>query len=122
MQQAKPPAALVVGASGAIGGAVMAAFAQDTRFDRVVAISRSKATAQPSDVTWLQTDHSEPSLQQLADELDALDLDLQRVALCTGVLHGETLASDAFKPEKMLEHLDAERVTRRNGDVREILV
>lgn len=103
MEQSRQTAALVVGASGAIGGAVLQAFSGDARYDRVIAVSRARAPGAARDTTWLQTDHSAASLARLAGELDTLDIDLQRVAICTGVLHGA-----AFKPEKMLEHIDAD--------------
>lgn len=103
MDTATHPAALVVGASGAIGGAVTDALASDERYSKVIAVSRSEPVLPRHNVTWLRTDHREESLARLAGELGTLDIDLQRVVITTGVLHGAT-----FKPEKTLEQLDAD--------------
>ncbi len=103
METSATPAALVIGASGAIGGAVVDAFCRDARFERVVAVSRAGCADTRPDVTWLQSDHSEASIARIVDELGALNVAILRVVISTGVLHGDT-----FAPEKKLEQLDAE--------------
>ncbi|AMM26756.1 short-chain dehydrogenase [Variovorax sp. PAMC 28711] len=89
--------AIVIGASGAIGGALLAHLAQHARCSRVIAIGR----------------HTTPSLD-LCDEGSiracAASLAAQGpfhlVVHAAGVLHGA-----GFSPEKRLQDLDVERMT-----------
>ena len=96
--------ALVAGASGGIGSALVAAFLADPRIERVFAVSRSQAPpvalASHPGLVWMCCDYSEASMQQVRDQIHALHPTLLRVALCHGVLHGDQLA-----PEKRLEDI-----------------
>lgn len=98
--------ALVAGASGGIGAALVVAFLTDPTIERVFAVSRSQtppiALRSHPRLVWLCCDYSEASMLQVRDQIQALRPTLLRVALCHGVLHGEHLA-----PEKRLEDLDA---------------
>lgn len=93
------PVALVIGASGAIGSAVTAALISEARY-RVIGVSRQAPTAQHERLQWHQTDHSEGSMEALASDLAASSVELERVVICTGTLHG-----DDFFPEKKIEQL-----------------
>jgi len=91
--------ALVIGASGAIGNALVTRFLNDGEY-RVVAVSRQPATVEDARLSWYQTDHSDASMADLVAQLASTGCELQRVAICTGVLHGDT-----FGPEKKVEQL-----------------
>lgn len=93
------PTAIVIGASGAIGAAVTEALLRDPHY-RVIGVSRQAPTAQHSRLQWYQTDHSEASMEALASTLSSPSVELERVVICTGTLHG-----DDFFPEKKIEQL-----------------
>jgi NAD(P)-dependent dehydrogenase (short-subunit alcohol dehydrogenase family) len=91
--------AVVVGASGAIGGAVAARLERDGRFAAVHRLSRSGTPA----VDILD----EASLAAAAGAVTATGLDLRLVVDATGFLHGDGLA-----PEKTWRHLDPDALAR----------
>jgi NAD(P)-dependent dehydrogenase (short-subunit alcohol dehydrogenase family) len=96
--------ALIIGASGSIGAAVANRFL-DTGY-HVIGVSRQPAKMQHPNLTWYQTDHGEASMAEITESLSDSAASLQRVVICTGVLHG-----DDFAPEKKIEqlHVDAMR-------------
>jgi len=91
--------ALVIGSSGAIGSALVTHFLDSGHY-KVVAVSRQQASVEHPSLSWHQTDHSDSSMEQVAAHLADPAIDLQRVAICTGVLHADT-----FRPEKKIEQL-----------------
>lgn len=95
--------ALVVGASGGIGGAVLARLLDDPAYSQVVAVSRSPA---PDDVAagcrWLQCDGSEAAIETTIAAIEALEIELHRVVICAGVLH-----RGQVQPEKSLDQVSA---------------
>lgn len=101
-------AVLIVGASGGIGSALVRHYLDGDESLQVYAVSRAAAgpdeLVADSRVHWLQCDHSEESIKQVVVELVAGGLQVHRVVICTGVLHG-----DDFMPEKALDAI--------NGDV-----
>lgn len=94
--------ALVIGASGAIGTAVTRQFLDTNRY-HVIGVSRQPAGMTHRNLDWYQTDHSEASISEIRDSLSRAAPALQRVVICTGVLHG-----DHFSPEKKIEQLEAD--------------
>lgn len=88
--------AIVIGATGGIGGAFMAALEADERFGKVVGLSRRSDP--PVDLI------DESSLEAAAEALKD-DGPFGLIVIATGVL-----TPDGGKPEKNLRHLDPERL------------
>lgn len=97
--------ALVVGAGGGIGGALVESWAQDARFDRVWAIRRAPIPggSEHARVSALATDHTKEGIHQTLAQIGAESPRLARVAIALGALHGPDL-----QPEKSLDALEAE--------------
>jgi NAD(P)-dependent dehydrogenase (short-subunit alcohol dehydrogenase family) len=89
--------ALVIGASGGIGAALIRALEDGGRFARVIGLSRSSDP--PVDVT------DEDSITAALNAVDDPDRPLRLVIDATGFLH-----DDRFTPEKSWRHLDAEHL------------
>ena len=100
--------AVVIGASGGIGGALVEALRQDIRFDHVAALSRGQPRGWVDDdrATWTAADIlDELSLTSAAQRIGALGAPTL-IIVATGMLHG-----DGVTPEKSLRALDAHAVT-----------
>lgn len=96
--------ALVVGANGGIGHAVLELWAADERFDRVWAVSRSAVDTQhlPRPVCEpLTTFHDPADISEIGEKICADSPRLSRVVIALGTLHGED-----YEPEKSLDALD----------------
>ena len=91
--------AVVIGATGGIGGAFVAALERDERFARVVGLGRR--TDPPLDLT------DEGSIVRVAASLAEIGPPPRLVIDATGFLHG-----DGDGPEKSLRDLDARRLAR----------
>jgi NAD(P)-dependent dehydrogenase (short-subunit alcohol dehydrogenase family) len=91
--------AVVIGASGAIGGAMATRLEQGGQFSRVLRLSRSSEP--PVDLL------DEGSLATAAESVSATGLDLRLVVDATGLLHG-----DGISPEKTWRHLDPDALAR----------
>lgn len=92
--------ALVIGAGGGIGRAVVEHWA-GLGFDRVWAVAREPMAFASDAISVLETDHSDESLQAVIAAVLADAPEISRVAICLGTLHG-----DGYGPEKSLEALD----------------
>jgi NAD(P)-dependent dehydrogenase (short-subunit alcohol dehydrogenase family) len=98
--------AVVVGASGGIGAAVVEALARDPGIARVDALSRRPGDAGGKVHTDRIDVTDEASIEAAAARLDDGPLDL--VLVTTGVLHDEA----GLRPEKTWRHLDAASLAR----------
>lgn len=101
----RPLHALVVGGRGGIGGALVAALADDPAVAKVIATTRGPSAPADTDrVTWRTLDLTdEASIVAALSDLEVLDL----VIVATGVLHGDGLA-----PEKSWRMLEAAALAR----------
>lgn len=97
--------ALVIGAGGGIGGAMVERWAADSEVDRVWAVSRSSGrfAGHGEKVVELQADHSEDGIAATLATILADGAGLSRVVIALGTLH-----SPAFEPEKSLDALRAD--------------
>ena len=96
--------AVVIGASGGIGSALVNALGNDRRVAKVHALSR---TATPLPAPSVHTGHidiGDADSVRAAADLCAADRGLDLVIVATGVLHDGT----AIQPEKRLEDVTAE--------------
>lgn len=89
--------ALVIGASGGIGGAVAEGLEASGRFADV--LGRSRSTTPALDIT------REDSVAALAQEISERPEDLRLVFDCSGFLHGQ-----GFMPEKSWSAIDPEHL------------
>jgi NAD(P)-dependent dehydrogenase (short-subunit alcohol dehydrogenase family) len=103
MNRSKPKA-IVIGASGGIGYATVAALGATKQF-HVISVSRSYHN-DLSD-SHFSCDYTESSIRDIAEQIGALDGAIGRLIICNGVLHG-----DDFQPERALKRLDAAAMDR----------
>jgi NAD(P)-dependent dehydrogenase (short-subunit alcohol dehydrogenase family) len=92
--------ALVIGASGAIGQALVRKFLDDSHIERVFAVSRSDANIDHPKLRWLTTDYNESSMQTVVNDLSEHKGTFIKVCICHGILHGEHIF-----PEKRMEEI-----------------
>jgi len=98
--------AVVVGASGGIGAAIVSALAADPTIGRIDALSRVPIAASDDKVAAAEIDLlDEASIEAAARRLEGAPLDL--VVVATGVLHDEAAG---LHPEKTWRHLSADAV------------
>lgn len=95
--------ALIIGANGGIGAALVAALAASNCYDRILAAARSKPAALPAGVAYLPIDVADPA--SIAAAAARIDTPLTRVIVATGILHDERGG-----PERSLRDLDPDRL------------
>lgn len=97
--------ALVAGAGGGIGAAVVEALLGDPGISAVYAASRREAPperlAGREQLHWQCCDNSPGAIKDIIDLATAGERPLARVVICNGMLH-----SDRCAPEKALEQID----------------
>lgn len=111
-------AAVVIGASGGIGSALVRRYLELDDCDAVFAVSRSEPTtvSGPSDnrLHWLLCDSSQEGINRVAAELVSCGFNLHRIIICSGILHNERITPekslDRFDPGAMREVFDANLV------------
>ena len=91
--------AIVIGASGGIGHATVAALGATQQFH---VISVSRADRNDMSDSHFSCDYTESSIRDIAQQISVLDGAIGRLIVCNGVLHG-----DDFRPERALKRLDA---------------
>jgi NAD(P)-dependent dehydrogenase (short-subunit alcohol dehydrogenase family) len=94
--------ALILGAGGAMGQAMLSHFLQDSQIDGVFAVSRSASKLSDPKLQWIKTDYNESSMAEVVEGLINYRGTFSRVCICHGVLHGEQ-----FFPEKRMEEISA---------------
>ena len=99
--------ALVIGASGGIGSAVIRHLLEEKQFPSVLGISRA-ATAPPDiaqqpGLRWLACDGSPSAIKASGEQIASEVPQLSHVVICSGILHDAE-----HGPEKSLEQLDAD--------------
>ena len=101
--------AVVVGAGGGIGRALIEALRGDPRFAHVVGLARRRPSALADDAgqTWLEADILDAQSLAAAARRIAEFGAPSRIIVATGVLHGPGLS-----PEKSLRALDADALGR----------
>ena len=107
-------AALVVGASGGIGSAVVDQLIKIQRYTHVVSVSHksfvdsgSSEIDKFSNVLALETDYSAESINTLMTNLSSFKGCISRVVICNGILHDDQ--KDIF-PEKKLEDISESKM------------
>lgn len=101
-------AVVVIGAGGGIGQALVAHWLA-AGANPVIAVSRQQAPAGCDDprLHWLPCDYSDQQMSRCVSHIAGLAAGLRHLVICNGVLHqGE------IKPEKRLEALNVEAMTR----------
>ena len=107
-------AALVVGASGGIGSAVVDQLMKIQRYTHVVTVSHksfvdsgSSEIDEFSNLLALETDYSAESINTLMANLSSFKGCISRVVICNGILHDDQ--KDIF-PEKKLEDISESKM------------
>ena len=90
--------ALVIGAGGGIGAAMLAQLGSDANFTRAVGLSRSSEVS----IDYLHPDSIANAAQYVADLCGSANLQLRLLIVATGFLHGEQ-----GQPERSFANLDA---------------
>ena len=94
--------ALVVGAGGGIGRAVVAHLLDEPNFDTVTSWARQPSPELPASEFAHVDITAEATIAEAAERLTSVDL----VVVATGVLHN----ADGLEPEKTWQHLDRDRL------------
>ena len=97
--------AIVIGAGSSIGGSLINELARDESVDRIVAVGRASSSghSEHSDkVSYLRSDYSEESIEEVCTELVPSKGSITRLIICNGILH-----TDEISPEKRLEDISA---------------
>lgn len=99
--------ALVLGASGGIGLALVRELLEDPRLDKIIAVSRQAKPeniewgASRTKILWIQCRYNEVSMTDTVLQLSPYKGQFSRVCICHGVLH-----QGDIQPEKRLEDIN----------------
>ena len=102
-----PANAVVVGSSGGIGGALVAALANDERIGNIFALSRSPTDAGSASVKPFPINISDEASVAAAASHCSESGPIDLVVVATGMLH----KGDQLQPEKRMRDLSAEAMT-----------
>ncbi len=96
--------ALVIGANGGISQAIIKQLTEDGSISKVIAISRSPTPINdketPQNITWMQSDYSQQSIQDCIRSLEIYKRKISRVFITNGILQ-----TDTVRPERSLKEL-----------------
>lgn len=95
--------AMVLGAGGAIGQALVKNFLEDNRIGQVFAVSRSVSNVQHPKLHWIQAQYDENAIAAVIDRLSEFSGSFAKVCICHGILH-----NDQLFPEKRMEDINTE--------------
>ena len=98
------PTSLIIGASSKIGQALIARLLTQSTDTRIVAVSRHTLDL-PAAVRCLPCDYTAKAIANVGQELSSLAGSFERIIICNGILHSDTL-----QPEKRLEDLTLENM------------
>jgi len=98
----RPACAVVVGASGGVGQALLEQLRRDARFAVVLGLGRGGLPGPDIAVDITQEPSIEQAVAQVMQAAGARDAELRLVIDATGFLHG-----DGFEPEKSWRQIDA---------------
>lgn len=96
---------LIIGASSKIGQALIAQLLTRPTDTRIVAVSRNTVNL-PAAVHCMSCDCTAKAIANVGQELSSLAGSFERIIICNGILHSDTL-----QPEKRLEDLTLENMT-----------
>jgi NAD(P)-dependent dehydrogenase (short-subunit alcohol dehydrogenase family) len=111
--------ALIIGASSTIAQAAIQQFEKNQDCLGIFAVSRSLPADIEQDnkqgnnqekadkVNWLVCDNTESSIADVCQQLKSYSVNITKVLICNGVLHGKTQHHEAMMPEKKLEDISA---------------
>jgi NAD(P)-dependent dehydrogenase (short-subunit alcohol dehydrogenase family) len=96
--------AIIIGASGGLGSALLKRWQQDHKVDHVIAVSRQAVADDEKNrepgTDYIQCDYTEPSIATACEKIKTLTDSINRVCICNGILHNENVW-----PEKRIEDL-----------------
>jgi len=95
--------ALVLGAGGAMGRALVEKLSRDPQIDQVFAVSRRPFNSVSPKVHSITTEYTETAMQHVVVQLAPHAGTFTRVCICHGILHSESV-----HPEKRCEDIDPE--------------
>lgn len=100
----RPKTAIVIGARGGLGYALLNKLVDDQSIDQVIAISRNThIKSEDPNVRWLKSDATDASIQKVANRINEEGIDLVSVYVVVGTLHD---SESGRMPEKRIEDLD----------------
>ncbi len=95
---------LIIGANSGIANALIENFERDDSVSKIFAVSRSMPKTQilsnTVKIEWLLSDYTAASIEQIVDDLQEREINLNKVIICNGVLHGSL-----FSPEKRVKDI-----------------
>lgn len=98
--------ALVIGASSVIAQAAIKQFEDNQDCLGIFAISRvSPNQATASKTLWFESDYSEASIHQICQTLSPYSTRINKVLICNGILHNESMM-----PERKLEEISTSQL------------
>lgn len=106
--------ALIIGASSTIAQAAIQQFEVNKDCLGIFAVSRSLPVhveqghnQQKADkVNWLVCDNTESSITDVCQQLKSHSVNITKVLICNGILHGTTSHNENMMPEKKLEDIN----------------